>query len=286
MVHHHRTQHKTLKPTLIFGSLLLTLTGIFPERYDANNRTGGYLGLLYYLHLLGVFGSGTLLLGVPYGWFLNHWRTHRWAAQVAHRVPLRSVLARSTYFATVVGFGIAMLVSSSMVDDEVAQMCPQLTTRSDCEQFPLLPAKQCAEARACVEQPTLSGCEEFQQPNFACAWMPSVALNNWTRAIAPHGYTQASECVRSRCPLYQYARGVALEFAVLLLTLCYVSVFGLHDVKRLLDRPASGVGRSRKHLDASVGRSGEREGESQHALGTAPLVAVPMPQAEMQPDAR
>lgn len=31
--------------------------------------------------------------------------------------------------------------------------------------------------------------------------------------------------------------GVALEFSVLLLTLCYVSSFGLHDMRRLLDRP-------------------------------------------------
>ena len=30
---------------------------------------------------------------------------------------------------------------------------------------------------------------------------------------------------------------MALEFALLLLTLCYVSTFSLHDVRRLLNRP-------------------------------------------------
>ena len=49
---------------LICGSLLLTLTGIFPEKYDANNRTDGMLEVLYLLHLAGVFGSGVLLLCV------------------------------------------------------------------------------------------------------------------------------------------------------------------------------------------------------------------------------
>jgi hypothetical protein len=50
--------------------------------------------------------------------------------------------------------------------------------------------------------------------------------------------------VRSECPLKQYARGVALEFAVLFLTLCYVSSFALHDVRRLLNRPPKEVSQS------------------------------------------
>ena len=33
---------------------------------------------------------------------------------------------------------------------------------------------------------------------------------------------------------------MALEFALLLLTLCYVSTFSLHDVRRLLTRPQRG----------------------------------------------
>ena len=51
---------------------------------------------------------------------------------------------------------------------------------------------------------------------------------------------QAASCIKKECPLFSYARGVALEFAVLLLTLCYVTSFGLHDVQRLLDRPRGG----------------------------------------------
>ena len=59
MPQHHRVQHRMIKPTLILGSLMLTLTGIFPERYDVNGGMDGMLYLLYSLHLLGVFGSGT-----------------------------------------------------------------------------------------------------------------------------------------------------------------------------------------------------------------------------------
>ena len=39
--------------------------------------------------------------------------------------------------------------------------------------------------------------------------------------------------MRTKCPIYSYAQGVALEFALLLLTLCY-------DVRRLLNRPQKG----------------------------------------------
>ena len=45
--------------------------------------------------------------------------------------------------------------------------------------------------------------------------------------------------MRTSCPIFSYARGVALEFAVLFLTLSYVSTFSLHDTRRLLDRPRS-----------------------------------------------
>ena len=43
--------------------------------------------------------------------------------------------------------------------------------------------------------------------------------------------------MRHECPLGEYARGVALEFAVLFLTLTYVPSFAIHDVRRLLNRP-------------------------------------------------
>jgi hypothetical protein len=80
------------------------------------------------------------------------------------------------------------------------------------------------------------GCEDFLQPNFECAWMPTTYVNNWTATIMPKSFVQEVSCVRLRCPIEAYARGVALEFAVLLLTLTYVSAFGLHDVRRLLNR--------------------------------------------------
>ena len=116
MVQHHRVQHRLAKPTLILGSLLLTLTGIFPERYDQNGQMGGYLSTLYGLHLLGVFGSGTLLLGVPFLWFAEHWWTHRAS------VPLRSLLCRLLFFAATASFGTAfvLLSSNSIVTDQVA----------------------------------------------------------------------------------------------------------------------------------------------------------------------
>jgi len=48
---------------------------------------------------------------------------------------------------------------------------------------------------------------------------------------------ETSLCAKHSCPLFQYSRSVALEFAVLLTVICYVSSFALHDVKRLLARP-------------------------------------------------
>ena len=64
MVQHNRIQHRTVKPMLVVGSLMLTFTGIFPERYDANNQMGGYLAMLYALHLGGIAVSTlTLMIG-------------------------------------------------------------------------------------------------------------------------------------------------------------------------------------------------------------------------------
>lgn len=179
MAHHHRIQHRIIKPVLIAGSLMLTLTGIFPERYDANNTMSGYLLLLYYLHLLGVFGSGALLLLVPFAWFAEHWWTHR------DSVPLRSLLPRLAYVLAVLAFSIAMttLASDSVVRDEVQPFCSVMTSQSECDSWPRLNAANCTAALQCVHQPAADGCEAFIQPNFRCRWLPSVGLDKWTQIL-------------------------------------------------------------------------------------------------------
>lgn len=121
MVHHHRIQHRTLKPTLIVGSLMLTLTGIFPQRYDVNDRAdSAAYGVFTSLHLVGIFGAGALLLCVPFFWFAEHWYTHR-RRLPSERVPLRSLIARAAYFFAICGFSSAMLVFGSdyFVSDQV-----------------------------------------------------------------------------------------------------------------------------------------------------------------------
>ena len=241
MPQHHRVQHRTIKPTLILGSLLLTLTGIFPERYDANGGMGGYLALLYGLHLLGVVGATLLLLGVPFAWFVEHYATHR------REVPLRSLLARCAYFCATFGFviGFCVYASDAEIIDQVPSICSSLRSRAHCEGWPLLTAEKCDAALGCVHAARGGGggggggglCAEAVQPNFLCAWLPNRQLSNWTREIFPTSYVESASCVRQACPLHQYARGVALEFGVLILTLTYVASFALHDVRRLLDRP-------------------------------------------------
>ena len=46
MFHRTRRQHKLIKAALIVGSLLITLTGCFPERYDLTGKNDGALGIL------------------------------------------------------------------------------------------------------------------------------------------------------------------------------------------------------------------------------------------------
>ena len=248
MVQHHRIQHRTMKPTLIAGSLALTLTAIFPERYDANSQMGGYLSALYGLHLVGVGGSTFALLVVPFGWFFEHWLTHR------KEVPVRSLLARLTYVLATLGFGIGFSVfaSDSEIVDQVNDYCRVLTTSDECDGWPLLTNADCHRALSCLVNGSAttgnassddSLCQGAFQPNFRCAWEPNVQLTPWTRLIAPSTYVSEASCQRIACPLTVYARGVALEFALLFLTLCYTATFTLHDMRRLLDRPPPPGGR-------------------------------------------
>jgi hypothetical protein len=238
-VQHNRIQHKTLKPTLVLGSLLLCLTGIFPERYDANGLMGGYLSWLYTLHLLGIAGSAFALMIVPFAWFAEHWLTHR------KEVPLRSLLARFAYVLATVGFGVgfSVLASDSEISDQVNPFCSALKTAHECNNWPQLTSHDCARALSCIANGTAGDgpsddlCEGQLQPNYRCSWEANSELSAWTRLVAPPAYAAAASCVRTQCPLTEYARGVALEFAVLMLTLCYVATFTLHDMRRLLDRP-------------------------------------------------
>ena len=102
----------------------------------------------------------------------------------------------------------------------------------------MLTPSDCARAEGCLagsEDEAL--CGPVLQPNFNCSWAPNVGLTAWTQLIAPPSFVKSASCIRSSCPISQYAHGIALEFAVLMLTLTYVSSFTLHDVRRLLDRP-------------------------------------------------
>jgi hypothetical membrane protein len=234
MTQHHRLQHRTLKPLLITGSVLLTFTGIFPEQYDANGGQSGFLSVFYSLHLFGVFGSGLLLLGVPYMWFLEHYLTHR------KQIPRRSIMVRTVYFCATFACALfqAAASSASVVADSTVDFCSQLSSREQCEGWPMLPADACAQADACIRGnfTNLDLCAGVHQPNFNCSWVPIDKFSKWTQLIAPASYLSSASCIRSSCPIYKYARGVALEFALLFLTLCYVASFGLHDVRRLFDR--------------------------------------------------
>jgi hypothetical protein len=65
----------------------------------------------------------------------------------------------------------------------------------------------------------------------------------YTRLLAPPKFRDSEglgqhSCVKYQCPLYRYASGIALEFGILFLLLCYVSTYTLHDTARLLARPS------------------------------------------------
>ena len=215
---------------------------------------------------------------VPFFWFAEHWLTHR------KEVPLRSLLARLAYVMAVVGFGLGFSVfaSDSEITDEVNNYCSAMHTQEQCDGWPLLSHAQCDAALSCVTNGTASGsqspkaallgavvgdgdgesglCAGSFQPNFNCSWEPVSSLNAWTRLIAPRAYVQGASCVRIACPLSEYARGVALEFAVLFLTLCYVTTFALHDMRRLLDRPPPDERRTANRALASADEAGGEAG--------------------------
>lgn len=188
----------------------------------------GYFYVFYGLHLLGVFGSGTLLLFVPFLWFANHWRSHR------VEIPLRSLLARVMYAGTTVAYGACFMYFGSAVEDQVVPVCSTLQEQSLCDKWPLLTVAQCDAARGCLNETKSDTCAGFLAPNFKCAWKPPSRQNNLTALFGTYG--EPASCVRHSCPLDEYARGVVFEFGVLILTLCYVATFALHDMRRLLDR--------------------------------------------------
>lgn len=232
MFHQARRHHSGIKLLLIIGALLISLTGIFPERYDLN---GHVLAAFYDLHKLGVLGAPVGLVLVPYIWFFEHWLTHRSGPE---RVPLSSLLVRTVYFAGIIGFATALYTYGAKAQDETLDYCKSINNAAECEAWPTLPPDQCSDALRCVSDPSLCS-KDFIQPNFQCEWVPSQ-LTNWTKAVAPKSYSNLHKCLRTKCPLYSYAQGVALEFGLLLLTLCYVSTFSLHDVRRLLNRTPRG----------------------------------------------
>ena len=105
-----------------------------------------------------------------------------------------------------------------------------------------------------------------------------MGLTPWTLLIAPATYVSSASCVRHTCPLGEYARGVALEFALLFLTLTYVSSFGLHDCRRLLDRAPPNQRRTEPSDPAPTVRPlaiEDPEGPTRVLLGSQPPQQLP-----------
>ena len=72
-------------------------------------------------------------------------------------------------------------------------------------------------------------------------------------------------CAKAECPLFYYARGVALEFAVLFVLLTYVGSYALHDCNRLLARPEG----------ARLVEAPDAHAESECTPRSRPLIAPP-----------
>mmetsp|Transcript_10709 Transcript_10709/g.17955 ORF Transcript_10709/g.17955 Transcript_10709/m.17955 type:complete len:447 (+) Transcript_10709:43-1383(+) len=244
MPHRHRAHHKWIKATLIVGSLMLSFTGTFPEKYDRNSTMASWG--LYALHLLGVFGSGLLLLGLPFGWFFEHFWTHR------DEVSLFSVGARSVHVLLTLTYGTSMQLFGLEVEDQTVNFCHYMKDQESCDDWPRLQNSTCSNLLSCVHR-SKSDCElpsaytnnhTLLQPNYRCRFL-SADIDASTAVLAPAAYLQATapygfnSCIKSECPLFTYARTVALEFGTLLLILTYVASFALHDCARLLGRAAS-----------------------------------------------
>ena len=64
MPHRQQNHHRTFKPVLILGALMLTFTGIFPEVYGANGKVE--FSSVETFHLVGVGGAALFLHFLPY----------------------------------------------------------------------------------------------------------------------------------------------------------------------------------------------------------------------------
>mmetsp|Transcript_50540 Transcript_50540/g.139924 ORF Transcript_50540/g.139924 Transcript_50540/m.139924 type:complete len:290 (-) Transcript_50540:134-1003(-) len=142
--------------------------------------------------------------------------------------------------------GLTMVATDGEIVDETIDFCTYITDAAACDAWPTLSPANCTAALGCVRDGSAGAaagvaaggglaCSSLLQPNFRCKW-EEAPFTPWTRMLAPPAYLARTSCIKLQCPLFRYARGVALEYAVLLLTLAYVPTFALHDIRRLLAR--------------------------------------------------
>ena len=240
---------------IITGCLLLTLTGFFPatDPYKDSTQvhtatTGGSL------HVVGVTVGSLLLSNVP-DWLANEstlrnffenyclWFCYQvecgckcsmqkgdctqlndgcqWPKGICLTMlkPRTARTARTVYAWLLTVLNV-LFVLATFEPNATSNFCTSVTSGlpASCELWPQLDANTCKYLKE----------GKLVQPRYRCSVVNRT--DHW-HEIDPSLHGSMMACKKTVCRLWPLSRCVALEFAVLFLTLCKYLLFGINDIK-------------------------------------------------------
>jgi len=223
---------KVCKYIFYISMLSTTLTGIYPARYRTDvtrvdfQAKDSMLDKYGWVHTIGITIGAVLPVVTTLGAFIRSFvKAHKTGNQFISPLCL---VTRCFFFVIYITSFVVFLANNPTPD--TLDYCSHFRTESECNAFLQINGSDC----------TLDELEK-ERIRFDCAWT-SWEGSGFTKAvlsttIASYPSEWEGSCKRNRCELYKNAFSICAEFAALFISVCYITSFGLFDLKYFVNPP-------------------------------------------------
>lgn len=217
------TTQRWLARILIYGMVVVTLTGVFPARYATDIHTATSSNSVNRYQMYGILHTAGISIGCIIPVFCSFaFFMYNYLILVPKGGGFYSpigVCARIVHIIAIVG-AFALYLSNGQ-DPNTLDYCSEQLDRDSCNSW--------------MRDGQLCPLDETPQVDFMCGWEEFIYTDSQKKMLPPSALAQRGKCIRSECKLYANSFSIAAEYAALYLPLTYLISFALADIKYLHD---------------------------------------------------
>lgn len=243
------TPQRTL---LLVAACLVSLTGIYPERFGrAHTRDAGsdvLYGGAFSLHVLGLLSATIGFVQMPFWRVVLHARrlhTKSRGVGLCLSADWARLLAIRAVHAGCILVYLVLFFSHRTLPDISDYCAPLRHDPAACNAWPNLTVSACERVARLRTGPAWRGIPTgvVLPTHYSCAFVDN-GVSEEDELLLPASSVpgRAAECLRARCTLFENALSIAFEFGALLLICTYTGCYALGDVRWVLEQERDEAG--------------------------------------------